>query len=812
MENTAISEANPSQTSHRSRTRIFIYLALICVAGFLALSIIAPFVNAARFSASIQRALENSLGRKITFAEVYYRILPVPGFSLEDVEIEEDPSFGLEPFASRCGLEAQLRVDKLLLGEMRVASLRLTSATDGSGPSLNLVKREDGVWNVVEFVQRVTAPRRMPLNLIPVIQVSNGRLNFKLGSRKTTFYVADADISIYPERSGRTVLDFTGSPARTDRAGNGFGYLRGTLNWSAEGKDLEADVRLLPSNLGEIATLIEGHDVGVHGTVSSRAQIAGPLNALKVTGELRLQNVHRWDLLPSSGDDWRVPYDGVVDLLAHNLELRTVPPQAAATVPASVELKVKDVLTKPSWTLMTSLNQAPVESLLPLARRMGLAVPEGVTLAGTVKGVVGYSNDSGFLGEVALDNAVATLPNIPPIAAAGAELKILPDGLHLEPATLRETGGGTMQVGGDYSWTKQHLAASIQVNNVLIDTFKSTAQAWFGVPAALESLSGGKEGALTGDLQYDNAVPGWSGQFQFSAATVAAQGIALPLKQAQGRVVFSPGVLDLTHFSAQAGQMAFEGSYRYNVTAKRQERVHVEIPEADWSQLAAALEPAWKEPGLLARLPFTRRSIPEWLAVRNLEGDVTIDRLHLNDKTAGPLSTRFVWQGTTLELASLNLGLPDASVKGLAAIDLKPRIPAARFEGALAGFRWGGGTINAQGELQSAGLDSDTLRSMHAIGTFSGTDVSLSLNEDFEKVSGTFELSFNDGWPKLHLSRLQAIQNSEDWSGEALSNSDGQLVFDLGNGDRQLHIVSILAPTSGGSSPVAESGEKVARK
>jgi hypothetical protein len=68
------------------------------------------------------------------------------------------------------------------------------------------------------------------------------------------------------------------------------------------------------------------------------------------------------------------------------------------------------------------------------------------------------------------------------------------------------------------------------------------------------------------------------------------------------------------------------------------------------------------------------------------------------------------------------------------------------------------------------------------------------LNEEFDKVSGAFELSFAEGWPKLHLSKVQAVQPNDDWSGDAVSNGDGQLIFDLGNGERQMHIVGMLAP------------------
>jgi hypothetical protein len=189
---------------------------------------IAPFINAAAFGPAVRRALEISLGRKVDFEKIYFSLFPVPGFSLQSVTIHEDPRYGLEPFAHASGLEVRLRADKLLLGQLRLSTLRLVE------PSLNLVKRGDGTWNVVDLVERLSAPRRMPLSLFPAIEVSSGRIDFKLGTRKTTLYIADSDLSIYPERSGRVIVRFSGSPARTDRAGNGFGHLRGTLNWRSQ--------------------------------------------------------------------------------------------------------------------------------------------------------------------------------------------------------------------------------------------------------------------------------------------------------------------------------------------------------------------------------------------------------------------------------------------------------------------------------------------------------------------------------------------------------------------------------------------------
>ena len=196
-------------------------MLLVAFAALLVIGLIAPFVNAERFSAPIHQALESSLGRKVEFGAVHFTLFSGPGFSLENVTIGEDPRYGLEPFAYVPTLQARVRFDKLIFGNMRFASLRLVDA------SLNLVKRSDGTWNVVPLVERLSAPRRAPLNFFPAFVVANARIDFKLGTRKTTLYLLGTDLSIYPERSGKLYIQFSGSPARTDRAGNGFGHLRG---------------------------------------------------------------------------------------------------------------------------------------------------------------------------------------------------------------------------------------------------------------------------------------------------------------------------------------------------------------------------------------------------------------------------------------------------------------------------------------------------------------------------------------------------------------------------------------------------------
>ncbi len=56
----------------------------------------------------------------------------------------------------------------------------------------------------------------------------------------------------------------------------GFGHLRGTANWylnppNPQANQLETNITLDPSNLSELATLVQGEDIGVHGSIGGHA-------------------------------------------------------------------------------------------------------------------------------------------------------------------------------------------------------------------------------------------------------------------------------------------------------------------------------------------------------------------------------------------------------------------------------------------------------------------------------------------------------------------------------------------------------------
>jgi hypothetical protein len=767
-----------------------------------AAGLIAPFINAAAFGGRIQGALESSLGRKVTFEEVRFTLFSGPGFSLTNVIIDEDPRFGLEPFAYVPVLQARIRVDALLRGRLAFSSLRM----DELGPfhpSLNVVKREDGTWNVVELLSRLTAPSRLPIDLFPACALSGGRLDFKIGAKKTTLYVTDTDVSVYPQRSGKLYIQFSGSPARTDRAGSGFGHIRGLANWyqrpaSPEANQLEMDVTLDPSNLSELTTLVEGHDVGIHGTVSSRARIEGPAAALRLTGDLSIGNVRRWDLLPSAGEGWRVRYQGAVDLAAHSLTLRTVPAAAGDAAPVALQVRVNDFLSKPSWSMIAALNKAPAAELLPISRRMGVPIPEELKLAGMVDGVVGYSKETGFSGAVELSQGAADLPNTPTLRAPSMTVRISSERIQFEPTEIDTGSTGSIQVGGEYDAGAHRVAIRLQPTDLPVETIRDTISAWLGSPGALDLLRAGS--ITTGQINFDHtegAEPLWSGQFRFADGELQPSGIGQPLTAASGQVHFDATSLEVEKLSATLGSTALTGSYHRGAGPRGTEHVHLEAATADLRDIESALEPTLRAQGFLARLGMTRREIPAWLSGRHLQVDLTIGEFSVAGTVLGPLRARLGWTGPRIQFPVLELKLPDGVLRANGTLDVAASAPLCRFSAAVSGYRWRGGVLSAEGTFQTSGTGADALEHLRAEGTFSGQDVSPDTEDMFTSVSGAFDFTFARGWPDLRISRLEASQGDEAWTGAAASQSDGKLVIDLEREGKQRRVISSLEPQSG---------------
>ncbi len=802
MESSATSFVRPFR-------RRIIQAAVAVVVLFLLIGLIAPFINAAAFGAQIQSALQSALGRKVQIGKVHFTLLTGPGFQLEEVNIAEDPRFGLEPFAYVETLDVRVRPDKLLFGRIQISSLRLNR------PSLNFVKQADGTWNFVELIDRFSSPRRAPLSFFPTVELTGARIDFKLGIRKTTLYLADTDLDLFPERSGRLSIRFAGSPSRTDRSGIGFGHFRGSASWlvnlnDADSNALQADITLDPSNLSELTTLFEGYDVGIHGTVGLQAHLEGPATALRLTGDLDLGDVHRWDLLPKQGENWRIGYRGTLDLPQQRFEVETLPSSGKRT-PVTLQLRANQFLGQPSWSVLARLDKAPAGNLLPLAQRLGVQTPVGLELAGTLDGVVGYSNRAGLDGGFTLNDASITLPGVPALHATQTATTISNGKIHLDPMVIESSGKRILEASADYfpDTHNVELTASTERGDVAVLT--KVLRAWFSdSPEVLSSFDGG---LVTGQVRYAHyspVEPVWNGQFQMAGGALQAVGLSVPVTDVSARLNFDESGLDVTHLSASANGVAFRGEYHYAVKGVHHQRLRLEMEAMDLEQAEALLDPWLRSSGLLARLRG-RRQLPLWLASRSMEGDIAVSHTAINGFALGSLRTHFTWDAPTVQISSLQVNLEQGGIRAKGSVNLAENNPRYRLSGEATGLSWKGGRVDISGHLDTAGSGRETLRNLRSSGTFNAEDLSLTSEVDFSKLIGKYQLSFEAGWPSVRLSGLQASQGEEQWDGEASSQRDGKLIFELANGRRQLHVVSTLLPSPAGSAGTGPSEIRPAR-
>src|SRR5712672_2200315 len=93
-------------------------------------------------------SISSAVGRPVDVGSVHLRLLPRPGFDLDNLVVYDDPAFGAEPMLRAGEVTADLRLTSLVRGRLEIARPDLTE------PSLNLVRGANGRWNLGVLLQR----------------------------------------------------------------------------------------------------------------------------------------------------------------------------------------------------------------------------------------------------------------------------------------------------------------------------------------------------------------------------------------------------------------------------------------------------------------------------------------------------------------------------------------------------------------------------------------------------------------------------------------------------------------------------------
>jgi hypothetical protein len=758
--------------------------ALLLVAA----GIIAPYLHADRFSGRIRQALERSLNRKVEIGEVRFNLFRGPGFSLRSVVIHDDPAAGIEPFAYVTSIEARVRLRSLYRGRLEFASLRLEE------PSVNLVKTGEGPWNFQPLLNQAAAA---PL---PAISVRGGRLNFKLGAVKSVFYFSNADLDVRPPRTagGAFELEFSGQPARTDRTARGFGTLSGRGRWRpgpASGGNLELDLNLAKSSMGELVALIYGHDIGVHGQVGGEARLRGPVSQLEVTGTLQLSDFHRWDLLPPYAEGGPLNFRGRLDLLSQNIDIET----ALSSQPAlAVRFRAYDYLTRPRWAVSLTLNRFPIPLLVDVARHMGARLAVDLQIDGSLLGVITYSSEGGVQGGVSLEGASIRLPKASPVLIEDAHLTLDGSRVRLPPALIRAGDRETARLEFDYRLDAQRLDLRLSTDNMSIAALQSEGGLLPGMLKP-EFFSRLRDGAWAGWLRYSregNSPGQWSGAVRIRNSLVTLPGFAQPLELRTAEVKLQEERINVERIEATAGETEFRGEYVYRPEAARPHHISCRIPKLQASEIEKLLEPTLRRPqGFFSRtLGLRRVSVPDWLEARHAEGTVEIGSLLLAGESFESVRLRFFWDGPDLDVARFQAHVEGGEADGHLTADFRGPLPVYEIGGRLESASWRGGRLDGDGSVRTSGMGDDLYLNLRAEGYFRAQSVTLGQDVRVRAFSGSWDLQWDRKQPRLQLAGLRLADGEDVLTGQGQTLEDERLRIDLLSGERRLRLAGTLKP------------------
>jgi hypothetical protein len=761
-------------------------LAGAALALLLAAGLAAPYLSADRYGERLRGSLERALGRRVELEGVHFSLFKGPGFTVDSVTIHEDPAIGNEPVAyvrSPGSLAVAPRLWSLLGGRFVIDSISLDDA------SINLTKSgpvsEWGRWNFASFLNRSI------MSAAPAIHVRRSRINFKFGDVKSVFHLTQTDLDITPpsrEGAGWRVSCAAGA-ARTDRSGQSLGAFTLKGRWYVAPERLDLDLELDRAGLGEISALLRGQTGGVHGSLSARLHLAGPIDDLGIAGRLDIEDVHRWDMLPLGGGGWPLDIGGRANLMAQQLELEASPPRNVP-LPAWLRFRVTDYLSQPKWAATVNWNQFPVAPIMELARHMGMEFPPGLKLSGTMDGVIGYSGQGSFQGEVAFHDAALQIPESPPVGFEQARVVFDRGHARLAPALVRTAGGEEARLEADYDMSGEALDLAISADAMQVASLRAQVAL-----AAVPWLEQATAGAWSGRLQYhrDLGRAGWTGAIQLSDATISVPGFAHPLELASASARIDGARVALDRVQARLGSLEFTGDYRYEPSQTRPHRFRIRAASVDAAELEAELTPTLRRgTGLIARA-LGRVSVPDWLKQRAADGTLQIDSLALAGSGLENVRAHLLWDGARVEIEELQASLDGAALTGKLSVALRGARPSYRLEARLKGLGWQGGKLDAAGTLETSGVGAQLLSDLTSEGTFTGAGIDLGADAICRAVSGDYALEWWQSAPRLRLTSLAVRTDDDTYTGRGATQDDGRLVVLLTSGARELRMSGPLA-------------------
>ncbi|MGA8489698.1 MAG: AsmA family protein [Terriglobales bacterium] len=551
----------------------------------LALFLVRPGAN--RLRARIVNSISLALGRPVDVAAVNLRLLPRPGFDLENFVIHDDPAFSAEPMLRAQEVTASLRMISLLRGRLEISRLNLTE------PSLNLVRNKEGHWNLENLLERTSRIAVAPTGKaktekrpgFPYIEGDRGRINFKFGAEKKPYALTDADFAFWQDSENTWGMRLKAQPIGTDfnLSDTGTVTVNGSWQRAASLRDTPVQFTLEWDNaqLGQVTKLTYGNDKGWRGSLEVSTTLTGTPADLAIATAASVDDFRRYDIL--GGGDLRLAMQctghySTVDRVLSDVGCKG--PVGDGTV--TLAGRVDHPFTSRNFDLAVTARGLPIRSLIALARHAKQNVPDDLIAAGRLNGnarlqrtadsqvswegrgeTTGFELGSKFtktelvLGRVPLSLSAATDPKSGPALRQTAVspletcLVVGPFNLALGRVAPAVVHGWASRSG--YSFT---VHGDAQLQRVL------QVARTLGIPASQFSA----EGLAKIDLQIAGgwsgfAAPRAMGKAQLRSVRAEVPGLNAPLEIASANLLLMPDQVSVQNLTALAADTSWQGSF-----------------------------------------------------------------------------------------------------------------------------------------------------------------------------------------------------------------------------------------------------------
>ena len=335
----------------------------------------------------IANSIASALGRRVALDNVRLHLLPRPGFDLEGLVIYDDPAFSAEPMIRAQEVSAAIRFRSLLRGRLEIATL------SASEPSINLVRNNEGRWNLSSLVERnaqipaaptaKAASERRPA--FPYLEASHARINFKIGQTKKSYALMDADVALWQDSENSWGARMKAAPVRTDFNLTDTGLLQINATWQRASSlrltPMQVAVQWQNGQLGQITKLLSGKDRGWRGGVNFTAKMSGTPETLRIESETVVEDFHRFDIVGSESVRLATGCSGQYNAVTSTLAgLLCESPVSSGTLRLRGTLSLATPL--PTYDLAVEAKKVPLTSVLRLLRQAKKQVPGDLTASG----------------------------------------------------------------------------------------------------------------------------------------------------------------------------------------------------------------------------------------------------------------------------------------------------------------------------------------------------------------------------------------------------------------------------------------------